>query len=178
MNVPPPSRQHSRNVMTGVEMGKKSKGTGGDYEIGYGRPPKSGQIKPGEVRNPWGKTGKRGSEQDLLLKVAGELVPANVNGKATSMSQEEGAYRRLFQEALKGNAAALKLLLEHLSRRRPPLPALQTPEEIAQHEAEAAEREQLSARLVRLLEGKASAKKAGAPRVRPRGLGPVADEGE
>ncbi|HWJ37592.1 MAG TPA: hypothetical protein VNR86_02360 [Sphingomicrobium sp.] len=30
-----------------------------DYETGYCRPPKSGQIKPGEVRNPWDRSGKR-----------------------------------------------------------------------------------------------------------------------
>lgn len=138
----------------------------GNHDVGYGRPPKSGQIKPGEVRNRWGKTGKPKPGEDLLLKVACEMVPANVNGKSSIMSQEEGAYRRLFQKALEGDPAALKLLVEHLSRRRPPSPPVPTADEIAQREAEEEQKKALAARLVGLLEREASEKKRLAPRQR------------
>lgn len=160
MNVPPHSRQHTRNVMMGVQLGKKNSKAGGD-EVGYRRPPKSGQIKPGEVRNPWGRTGKRQRAQDLLLRVAGELIPASVNGRSTSMTQEEAAYRKLFQEALKGNPTALKLAMEHLSRRRPPLPPHPTLEEIAEQEAESARREELSKIIVDGLESLAAYRSGG-----------------
>src|SRR5205823_6028305 len=118
---------------------------GGDDRGGYGRPPKSGQIKPGGGRNPWGKKGKPGRGEDLLLKVASEQVAASVNGKMTSMTLEEGACRKLFQEALNGNLTALKTVMEHLSRRRPPLPLMPTAEEIAALAAEEKEKEALSA---------------------------------
>jgi hypothetical protein len=35
------------------------KGTDKTYEVGKGKPPKHGQIKPGEVRNPGGKTSEQ-----------------------------------------------------------------------------------------------------------------------
>ena len=145
----------------GAQMTKNNRGNGGDgpdYEVGYRRPPKSGQIKAGEVRNPWGRTGKRQPAEDLLLKVAAELIPASVNGKTTKMSQEEAAYRKLLQEALNGNPTAMKLVMEHLSRRRPPLPPHPTMEEIAQQEAEQARREELSAKIVDALEDMAAMK--------------------
>jgi len=41
-----------------------------DYEVGKGKPPKHGQIKPGEARNPGGKT----SEQRKSEVKAGELA--------------------------------------------------------------------------------------------------------
>ncbi|HWJ37852.1 MAG TPA: DUF5681 domain-containing protein, partial [Sphingomicrobium sp.] len=122
-----------------------------DYETGYCRPPKSGQIKPGEVRNPWGRTGKRQPAEDLLLKVAGEQIAAMVNGKTTKMSQEEAAYRKLLQDALKGSPTAMRLVMEHLSRRRPPLPAMPTLEELQQQQAEQARREELSAEIIQAL---------------------------
>ncbi|HJP69577.1 MAG TPA: DUF5681 domain-containing protein [Sphingomicrobium sp.] len=145
-------------------MVKKKQGDtarGMDYDVGYCRPPKTGQIKPGEVRNPWGRTGKRQRAEDLLLKVAEEHIPASVNGRATSMSQEEAAYRKVFQDALKGNATAQKLVMEYLSRRRPPLPPHPTIEEIAQQEAEQARREELSAKIVEALDDMAALKRSG-----------------
>lgn len=144
-------------------MGKKRKidpwGLSPDYETGYCRPPKASQIKPGEVRNPWGRTGKRQPAEDLLLKVAGELIAASVNGKTSRMSQEEAAYRKLLQEALKGNPTALKLTMEHLSRRRPPLPPMPTLEELQQQEAEQARREELSAQICDALDEMAEMKR-------------------
>lgn len=159
MIVPPHSRQHSPNGMMGDKMGKKGSNNAGGYDVGYGRPPKSGQIKPGEVRNPWGKTGKPERREDLLLKIAAEEIRASVNGRTTSMTQEEAAYRKLFQDALSGNATAQKLVMEHLSRRRPPLPPHPTPEEIAELEAEQARREELSAKIVDALEEMADIKR-------------------
>jgi hypothetical protein len=154
----------------GAKMTKKNGGTsGGNHEVGYGRPPKSGQIKPGEVRNPWGRTGNRDPSEDLLLKVANERIAANVNGKTASMSQEEALCRSAFQEALKGNVAAIKICLEYLSRRRPPLPPVHTPDEIAKLKVEEEERKALSAKLARLLDEEASRKKALTPRKWPAG---------
>lgn len=133
----------------------------GDHDVGYGRPPKSGQIKQGEVRNPWGRTGKRERAQDLLLKIAEEKIQATVNGRPSSMTQEEAAYRKVFQDAMKGNPTAQKLVMEHLSRRRPPLPPHPTMEEIAEQEAEAARRDELSKTIVDGLEEMAALKREG-----------------
>jgi hypothetical protein len=153
-----------QHVMTEVTMTKKI--ISGNDAVGYGRPPKSGQIKAGEVRNPWGKAGKPQRAQDLLLKVAREEIRASVNGRTTSMTQEEAAYRKLFQEVQKGSPTAMKLAMEHLSRRRPPLPPHPTIEELAQQAADEERRKELSARLVQLLQEKAAQKRRSGPPVR------------
>lgn len=163
MNVPPASCQLSETSSGGTSMTNITNGggDGGGYDVGYRRPPKSGQIKPGEIRNPWGRTGKRERAEDLLLKVAEEEIPATVNGRASSMTQEEAAYRKVFQDALKGNPTAQKLIMEHLSRRRPPLPPHPTIEELAEQEAEQAQREKLSKELIDNLEEMAALKREG-----------------
>jgi hypothetical protein len=51
--------------------------------------------------------------------------------------------------------------MEHLSRRRPPLPPHPTMEEIAEQEAEHARREELSAEIVDALEEMAALKREG-----------------
>ncbi len=67
-------------------------------KVGYCNPPKSGQIKPGEIRNPWGRRGKNGGkrelgadapaktfkdeETDAILKEMRRLVTVNSNGKS------------------------------------------------------------------------------------------------
>lgn len=155
----------------------RNSGTNGNYEVGYGRPPRSSQIKPGEVRNPFGRNGRGRHAEDLLLKVVGEIISANVNGEVVSMSSEEAFYRRLLQDALKANnPGPQKLLLEHISRRRPPAPAVQTAEEIAQQEAEQREKEALAGKLAALLNKLAAEKKALAPRTRfSSDLRPISD---
>ena len=77
------------------------------------------------------------------------------------MSQEEAGYRRLFQEMLKGNPSAMRIAMDHLSRRRPPLPPIPTLEEIQQEEADMARREELSAQIIQGLEEMAAMKREG-----------------
>src|SRR5690348_13547983 len=138
--------------MRGLKMTKRKAtgGSGADYEVGYRRPPKSGQIKPGEVRNPFGRTGRPKHQQDLLLKVAEEEITANLNGQLVTMTQEEAAYRRLVLDFHQGKPIAMKLFMEHLSRRRPPLPLMPTAEDLAKEAAEIEEKRALAAKLVGL----------------------------
>lgn len=161
MTVPPHSRQHSRNVMMGLKMTKKNGSNSGEEGVGYGRPPKSGQIKPGEVRNPWGKTGKPRLTEDVLLKIASELVPASINGRATMISQEEAFWRKVFQEIHKGKIAAARLTAESLERRRPPLPPIPAATDIAEQEAERARREELSKTIIGALDSLAAIRGGG-----------------
>ena len=39
-----------------------------DYVVGFGRPPASGRIKQGEVRNPYGRNGKSAPRADPFEK--------------------------------------------------------------------------------------------------------------
>ena len=76
-----------------------------DEEVGYGKPPKSGQFKAGESGNPRGRP--KGSEniRTLMRKGLVSKVTANVDGRRRSMSALEVMVKQLIQDGLKGKPA-------------------------------------------------------------------------
>jgi Family of unknown function (DUF5681) len=79
-----------------------------DYEIGYGKPPKSGQWKPGQSGNPKGRPKGR----DSFLRNAAAILSTPVKatapgGGSVTLDALEAAYLALCRKALKGDAAAL-----------------------------------------------------------------------
>ena len=81
-------------------MGSKKKPSG-DYEVGYGKPPKSGQIKKGERRNPKGRPTKRNREQVDVAAVLKELLAVKNSGIRQKMPPFEVGVRQLVVRALK-----------------------------------------------------------------------------
>ncbi len=73
----------------------------GDYEVGYGKPPKSGQIKKGERRNPKGRPTKRNREQVDVAAVLNEPLVVKNSGIRQKMPAFEVGFRRLVERALK-----------------------------------------------------------------------------
>jgi hypothetical protein len=139
----------------------------GDYATGYARPPppENGKIKPGEVRNPYGKNGKPKDEPDLFVKVMARDTRVAIDGEVTFVPTTEAYFMKVAAMALSGNIGAARILQEELARRRKAEPAPMTAEELAQREAEEAEKRALSERLVGMLQAMASAKKAGRSRL-------------
>ncbi len=81
-------------------MANKKKPSG-DYEVGYGKPPKSGQIKKGEKRNPKGRPTKRNREQVDVAATLNEPLAVNNSGIRRKMPPFEVSVRRLVERALK-----------------------------------------------------------------------------
>ncbi len=85
-----------------------------EYDVGYRKPPKSNQIRKGEVRNPNGRRGKNSSlksvvpESDsaIIARIESELI--NANGQ--EMTKRELAIRVLQAKALKGDTRAWQQL--------------------------------------------------------------------
>jgi len=82
-----------------------------DYEVGYGKPPKHGQFKPGHSGNPGGRPKGRKSVHKVVQAVCEEVVTVNDNGNPKKMSKLEVATASLFAKASKGDVNAIKLLL-------------------------------------------------------------------
>lgn len=70
-----------------------------DYEVGYGKPPEHGKIKPGERRNPNGRPSKVTGAFDPN-SILGAEHKVRLNGKDKSMSSAEIRLRRQVHLAL------------------------------------------------------------------------------
>jgi hypothetical protein len=86
------------------------------YAVGRGKPPKHGQIRPGERRNPHGRP--RGSKNlsSILLKVAAERVPYTEGNKRGTITKLEAAVKHIFMQALTGDLKALAMVLDLMER--------------------------------------------------------------
>ena len=83
-----------------------------DYDVGYGKPPKSGQFKKGQTGNPRGrKKGARGLKTDLKAELS-EKITLTENGKSVKISKKRLMIKQLVAKALKGDIRALSKLID------------------------------------------------------------------
>ena len=84
-----------------------------DYPIGKNRPPKHGQIKPGEVRNPKGR-GKSVPSIDRMVVDVGMEVIGGTDGR--SMIRIEYLLRKTYKRAYDGDMRAAQMIFERWDR--------------------------------------------------------------
>ena len=82
-------------------MSKDKKGKGGDYDVGYGRPPKEHQFKKGTSGNPAGAPSKRKRKKIDVAAVLNEPLVVKNSGVRRKMPPFEVGVRRLVERALK-----------------------------------------------------------------------------
>lgn len=90
----------------------------GDYEVGYGKPPKSGQFQKGQSGNPKGRRPKearsvtpRQIRRDVLRAFETEM-DATVPGQAGKKTVGELIIWKQIEQALKGDHRSARLLLD------------------------------------------------------------------
>ena len=79
----------------------------GDYEVGYGKPPKSGQIKKGERRNPKGRPKAKNSGSTDISEVLNAPVKVTTRGKAQEMGPFEAGFRKIAKRAVEGHLPSI-----------------------------------------------------------------------
>lgn len=91
---------------------KKTKKPTGDYEVGRGKPPKSGQFKPGQSGNPAGRR-RRSVRRSAhaSVRVARAMLWIVDGGKQVQVTAYEALLLKLCSEALKGNRRAQEQIL-------------------------------------------------------------------
>jgi hypothetical protein len=83
-----------------------------NYEVGYGKPPKSGQFKKGASGNPSGRPKK---PKDFQAKVTKELDSTMViieNGKRKLITKAEAMAKQAVNKAVSGNIQYIRLALD------------------------------------------------------------------
>jgi Family of unknown function (DUF5681) len=86
------------------------------YQIGYRRPPVSGQFKKGQSGNPKGRPKGSRNFLTLLQKELGQSIVVNENGKKKTITRLQAMVKRIVAGALQGDQKALLTLVEILRR--------------------------------------------------------------
>jgi hypothetical protein len=89
---------------------------GGDYDVGYGRPPKQYQWKKGQSGNPTGRPRKELDDKDLLEKLLKERVAMREDGKELKITKREAYFRTHMAKAIKGDVRSARLMMDELAR--------------------------------------------------------------
>lgn len=89
-----------------------------DYEVGYGKPPKHGQFKPG---NKHGKGRKKGSKgiKTIVNEAFGMQVKGSLGGKPTKLSKTEAGMHQLATRFSQGDPKATDKAIPLLERYGP-----------------------------------------------------------
>ena len=130
----PPTDTHRDQRMNNTRMAHGHEHSTDD-QIGYGKPPKHSQFKPGQSGNPKGrprtlgsnphrrfaKSGQLGDEgpdltpaQKLLLSEGKRMIGITDNGRSTHISAEQATARSRYAEAIKGKPLAQSTLYRDL----------------------------------------------------------------
>jgi hypothetical protein len=81
-----------------------------DFDVGYGKPPKDTQFKPGRSGNPKGRPKGSRNAITILKKALEEKVAVHENGRRYTRSKAEVMCAQLANKAAGGDLAALRLV--------------------------------------------------------------------
>lgn len=81
-------------------------------EVGYGKPPKSGQFKKGVSGNPTGRQKKALDYDRELIRELSSVVTINESRKRKSIRKYEGVVKQLVNKALSGSLPAIRTLID------------------------------------------------------------------
>ncbi len=87
-----------------------------NYIVGYGRPPKATQFAAGKSGNPRGRPKGSRTVGAILQDILSQKIAVTENGRTRRIPTLEVMFRRLVNDAVRRDAAALKLLLPLIDR--------------------------------------------------------------
>lgn len=84
-------------------------------DVGYGKPPKAHQFKPGQSGNPKGRPKGAKSRETILREVANRKISIRQDGKIRKITFLEGIIYRIAEKSLQGDTKSAALLLGQLA---------------------------------------------------------------
>ena len=92
------------------------RGSGGDYKVGYGKPPQDTQFKLGRSGKPAGRPKGGHNLKTDVRRTLQKPIKVTEEGRTRKRSTQEGALMVLREKALKGDVRSLNCLLELAQR--------------------------------------------------------------
>jgi Family of unknown function (DUF5681) len=86
----------------------------GDYDIGYGKPPRDSQFGKGHSGNPRGRPKGSKNLSTLLDSALNERVIVSENGKRKRISKREAILKQLVNKAASGDPKSIHMLLTEI----------------------------------------------------------------
>ncbi len=91
----------------------------GDYDVGYGRPPKRSQFQPGHSGNPKGRPKDRRNISTILEETLYRPVAITENGRKRKVPAIEAMLLGLLRKGLDGDLRAFDKLARFIPMLRP-----------------------------------------------------------
>ena len=82
-----------------------------DEEVGYGKPPRAHQFKPGQSGNKTGRPKGAKNEETILGELLQHKLRINENGKVRKITFLEAILRKVVEDCLRGNIKSIGFLL-------------------------------------------------------------------
>ena len=101
---------------SGAESKPANEPTGEPYKVGYRKPPKHTQFKPGRSGNPRGRSKGTKNLKTDLIEVLGEKVLVREGDRQVWVSKQRAAVMTLVAKTLKGDGRAAGHLIALMMR--------------------------------------------------------------
>jgi hypothetical protein len=82
-----------------------------DEDVGYGKPPRAHQFKPGQSGNKTGRPKGSRNEATILNEILDHKVVLNDRGKTRRITLLEAILRKVAEDGLRGNIKSIGFLL-------------------------------------------------------------------
>ena len=90
-----------------------------NYDVGYKKPPKTGQFQPGQSGNPNGRpSGTKNLATDLQEELSAKITVVEGNNEKI-ISKQRALIKALSSKALKGDIRAMNILIRMIERTIP-----------------------------------------------------------
>jgi len=101
------AKNRQRRSRPRVQLNKRTKDSG----VGYGKPPRQHQFKPGQTGNPKGRPKGAKNESTILREIFERKIDNRSGGRVRKITILEGILLRITDDSLKGNTKSAAFLL-------------------------------------------------------------------
>jgi hypothetical protein len=114
-NPPPPSSENDSTEPRNKSISMDKSTHRQENSVGYKKPPRHSQFKPGQSGNPKGRPKKGTTFQDVIAKQLRARVPILSHGKRRKISMLEAIIRQNLSRAANGDMKALAIIFKYLT---------------------------------------------------------------